>query len=909
MKRLATTGTLLGLLLALSLTAQAPAQPVPPVPQIFTFNSLAEFDSLWTSYGAPVRFGYDPDTVTYPEGREYFVFFEYQDEGTMGKALQVDWSLFTDQSWGGSNGLLYIRPDPEVSSPSNPQPDSFFARASLWDISDFTHIHLRYKTLVPANHPDATIRIKLHDASEGVGTSPSSETEDWYTQSQDVYDDASGQWKVWTVPLVDLGLPGQTVPDGGFSRPGCQAGGDPLQQSGCWSGLLGNGKLDLDKIAALTIEFTGPQVGAQLDSTIFGTIVFDELWVSGVRYELLGNLDDPSALGHWKNSNAGSYQLVATTDTVEGSGALDLTYNLVGDQGWGGSVDIQYELPQGQFFPDMTARTHLSLFYKVLEPASDPSSVWLNIKLFDYSTGQKEEWHYSGIAHVLDDTTGVWRRLLVPLDGFAIPSWISYKGDEVLNLDKIGGWQIQIQIAEGATSSGRILFDRFSSYGERQTDFTPPEPVQGFDVLATSPYENLITWQDVPGESRETYTIYFSESPIDSVNQPGVMVVEANIPENTQIYTHKLFYPVNDQEVTYYYAIVAVDEAGNVSEPTRLSSPVTNTAKGLPTIAMAPPTNFVADGDLSEWVTAAKQGGITPIHLEPGGEFYGHVARGFAIDGPQDLSADVYLAVDNEALYVAMDVTDDAYHPVPDGVTSERWLYDGAELYIGLYDWRGPKHERFQSGEEPDYKFYLYKQVFFRDGGPEVQAGTEDYAWVQTAKGYALEARIRFDVHAYDTAPVFVPKNGMRVPLDIVIMDNDVGGQAREGILTYSPYNDDNSWQSPRYWFYTWIGDRFAVNVVRPLAGEVPQVFRVYGNYPNPFGRSTWIRYDLPRAERVLVQVFNALGQEVVTLVDGLQSAGTYEVRFDATGLPAGLYFYRVQAGRHMETRPMVIVR
>ncbi|QXD14031.1 T9SS type A sorting domain-containing protein [Rhodocaloribacter litoris] len=902
-RNVTTTMMALALVGTLGVTLRALGQPVPRVPQIFTFDALVDFDSLWTSYGAPVNFGYDPDTVSYPEGREYFVFFEYGDgdPGTRGKAVQVDWSLFTDQSWGGSNGLLYIRPDPGVSSPESPDPDAFFSQASLWDLSDFTHIHLRYKTLVPANAA-ATIRIKLHDASEGVGTEPSAVTEDWYTESGDVYTDASGEWKVWTVPLVDLGLPGQTVPAGGFSRPGCQAGGDPLQTSGCWSGLLGNGKLDLDKIGSLTIEFTGPQAGAANDSTLFGTIVFDELYVSGVRYELLGSFDDPGALAHWKNSNAGSYTLEATTDTTQGSGAIDLTYNLVGDQGWGGSVDIQRDLNAGQFFPDMTARTHLSLFYKVLEPASDPASVWVNLKLFDYSTGQKEEWHYSNVVNVLDDTTGQWRRLLLPLDGFAIPSWVGERGDETLNLDQIGGWQLQVQISEGASSSGRILFDRLTSYGERQTDFTPPEAVQGFDVLATQSYENLISWQDVPGESRETYTIYFSEAPIDSVSQPGVIVAASNLPEGTGIFTHRLFYPNDDTEVSYHYAITITDEAGNTSVPTMLPSPVTNLAKGLPTISMTPPANFAADGDLSEWSG-------TPIHLEPNGDFYGHVAQGFEINGPDDLSADVYLAVDNEALYVAVDVTDDAYFPVPDGVTSERWLYDGAELYIGLYDSRGPKHDRFMTGNEPDYKFYLYRQVFFRDGGSEVEAGSPDYAWARTDRGYVIEARIRFDAHAFDTAPLFQPKNGMRVPLDIVIMDNDVGGQAREGILTYSPDNDDNSWESPRYWFYTWIGDRFAVGTEPPGPDGVPTRFQVYANYPNPFSRTTWIRYDLPRPERVVVKVYNTLGQEVQTLVDQMQAAGTHELHFDASRLSAGLYFYQVRAGRHVATRSMVVVR
>jgi hypothetical protein len=99
------------------------------------------------------------------------------------------------------------------------------------------------------------------------------------------------------------------------------------------------------------------------------------------------------------------------------------------------------------------------------------------------------------------------------------------------------------------------------------------------------------------------------------------------------------------------------------------------------------------------------------------------------------------------------------------------------------------------------------------------------------------------------------------------------------------------------------------VNVVRPVAGITPAAFRVYANYPNPFARTTRIRYDLPQTERVVVRVFNALGQEVQKLVDGVQAAGTYEVQFDALQLPAGLYFYQVQAGRHVETRSMVVIR
>lgn len=78
---------------------------------------------------------------------------------------------------------------------------------------------------------------------------------------------------------------------------------------------------------------------------------------------------------------------------------------------------------------------------------------------------------------------------------------------------------------------------------------------------------------------------------------------------------------------------------------------------------------------------------------------------------------------------------------------------------------------------------------------------------------------------------------------------------------------------------------------------RVATEFALAGNAPNPFNPTTTIRYALPQAADVALTVYNVAGQSVRTLVAEHQRAGWYAVEWDATGLAAGLYFYRLQAG------------
>ena len=91
---------------------------------------------------------------------------------------------------------------------------------------------------------------------------------------------------------------------------------------------------------------------------------------------------------------------------------------------------------------------------------------------------------------------------------------------------------------------------------------------------------------------------------------------------------------------------------------------------------------------------------------------------------------------------------------------------------------------------------------------------------------------------------------------------------------------------------------------------SVPERFVLFQNYPNPFNPSTLIRFRLPVTVRVTIGVYDLLGQQIATLVDGLRTAGTHEVKFDASGLPTGVYLYKMTTeSGFSEVKKMVVVR
>lgn len=89
----------------------------------------------------------------------------------------------------------------------------------------------------------------------------------------------------------------------------------------------------------------------------------------------------------------------------------------------------------------------------------------------------------------------------------------------------------------------------------------------------------------------------------------------------------------------------------------------------------------------------------------------------------------------------------------------------------------------------------------------------------------------------------------------------------------------------------------------------IPTVYTLDQNYPNPFNPSTTIRYSIPTAGRVSLKVYNLLGQEVATIFEGTQAAGTYTTTFNAMNLSSGVYFYRLRAGQYSDVKKMVLIK
>ena len=117
--------------------------------------------------------------------------------------------------------------------------------------------------------------------------------------------------------------------------------------------------------------------------------------------------------------------------------------------------------------------------------------------------------------------------------------------------------------------------------------------------------------------------------------------------------------------------------------------------------------------------------------------------------------------------------------------------------------------------------------------------------------------------------------------------------------------------ESSSYSFYSTMG-RFrtadgATDIKETV--ELPKEFNLSQNYPNPFNPSTMIRFAVPADVNVKLDVYNTLGEKVAELVNGPMTAGSYEVPFNASNFPSGIYFYRIEAGSNVAIRKMILMK
>jgi hypothetical protein len=138
-------------------------------------------------------------------------------------------------------------------------------------------------------------------------------------------------------------------------------------------------------------------------------------------------------------------------------------------------------------------------------------------------------------------------------------------------------------------------------------------------------------------------------------------------------------------------------------------------------------------------------------------------------------------------------------------------------------------------------------------------------------------------------------------------------------VVYTAPANNFSDMSLARYGTCAWAvrdGGRISKGLnlvgVKPVSNEIPSEFSLSQNYPNPFNPVTIINYELPITSYVKLSVYDILGREVAVLVNPADAGlkpGTYEVEWDASNYPSGIYFYKLETNEFSETKKMMLIK
>ena len=164
--------------------------------------------------------------------------------------------------------------------------------------------------------------------------------------------------------------------------------------------------------------------------------------------------------------------------------------------------------------------------------------------------------------------------------------------------------------------------------------------------------------------------------------------------------------------------------------------------------------------------------------------------------------------------------------------------------------------------------------------------------------GYPGEGNIDLD-------PMFVDPDGGDFHLSWANfpIDDDTKSPCIDAGAPWLPLDPDSTRADIGALPYDQLSDIFEDRPNLPLA------IRLHQNYPNPFNTSTMILYELPKQSRATLEIYDILGRKVATLWDGSQEAGFHQLIWDASEVSSGVYFYRLTAGDHAESKGMLLVK
>ncbi len=108
------------------------------------------------------------------------------------------------------------------------------------------------------------------------------------------------------------------------------------------------------------------------------------------------------------------------------------------------------------------------------------------------------------------------------------------------------------------------------------------------------------------------------------------------------------------------------------------------------------------------------------------------------------------------------------------------------------------------------------------------------------------------------------------------------------------------------FWY---VYQQQTITAVEDDQTTIPTVFKLEQNYPNPFNPSTIIKFGVPEKSNVVINIYDILGSEIVTLVNEEMNAGWYQKSFNANGYSSGIYLFRMEAGNYVNTKKMILLR
>ena len=172
--------------------------------------------------------------------------------------------------------------------------------------------------------------------------------------------------------------------------------------------------------------------------------------------------------------------------------------------------------------------------------------------------------------------------------------------------------------------------------------------------------------------------------------------------------------------------------------------------------------------------------------------------------------------------------------------------------------------------------------------------------------GYTLEVVVHTDFFGYSV--------GDTVFISTCVWDLDYSSEDAysEDVSDYAPNWWGTQWADPnfeKYHMYRGVVLSNLTDVEDVSGNETVTDYNLSQNYPNPFNPSTKISYTIPQASRVSLKVYDILGNEIASLVNASQNAGSHNVTFDASGVPSGVYFYTLTTGSFNQTRKMLLLK